>query len=410
MSSGTYDVAVIGGGIIGLASALQLTARSPRSRVIVLEKEDRLAVHQTGHNSGVIHSGIYYRPGSQKAEFCVRGVAALLRFCDEKEIPYNLCGKVIVATDPSELPRLEELRRRGQANGVQGLELVGPERLRELEPHASGIQALYAPRTGIIDFKQVAGAYADQVRVQGGEILTGAGVVGIGDSPDSVTLETTRETVHCRHLINCSGLQADRVARMMGMEPEVRIVPFRGDYYVLRPHARDMVNGLIYPVPDPRFPFLGVHFTRTIHGEVEAGPNAVLALKREGYGKRDFSPADVLGTLGYRGFWIMARRYWRIGLGEIHRTFSKAVFVRDLQRLVPEITAEDVEPGGAGVRAQALSKRGDLLDDFNIQVSRRAVHVLNAPSPGATSSLAIGEYIADLARDAFGLDEAGGRG
>ena len=308
MRASTYDVAIIGGGIIGLATALQLLTRAPRTRLAVLEKEERLAVHQTGHNSGVIHSGIYYRPGSQKAQFCVRGVGALLSFCDENEIPYELCGKLIVATQESELPRLEELHRRGLANGVKGLEVVGPERISEIEPHATGIRALYAPRTGIIDYGRVARAYAEHVQSRGGDIVTGARAVKIAQAADSLTVETTKGAVHSRRLINCGGLQADRIARMMGVEPGVRIVPFRGDYFVLRPHARGLVQGLIYPTPDPRFPFLGVHFTKTIHGGVEAGPNAVLSLAREGYGKRSFNAVDALGTVTYPGFWKMARR------------------------------------------------------------------------------------------------------
>ncbi len=403
MRASTYDVAIIGGGIIGLATALQLLTRAPRTRLAVLEKEERLAVHQTGHNSGVIHSGIYYRPGSQKAQFCVRGVGALLSFCDENEIPYELCGKLIVATQDAELPRLEELHRRGLANGVKGLEVVEPERIREIEPHATGIRALYAPRTGIIDYGRVARAYAEHVQKRGGDIVTGARAVKIAQTADSLTVETTKGAVHSRRVINCGGLQADRIARMMGVDPGVRIVPFRGDYFVLRAHARGLVQGLIYPAPDPRFPFLGVHFTKTIHGGVEAGPNAVLSLAREGYGKWSFNAVDALGTVTYPGFWKMARRYWRIGVTEVHRAFGKAVFVRDLQRLVPAVTGDDVEPGGAGLRAQALNRRGELLDDFSIQTTERAIHVLNAPSPGATSSLAIGEHLAGLAMDAFGL-------
>ena len=407
MRSRPYDVAIIGGGIIGLATALQLTGRYPRCRMVVIEKEEGLAAHQTGHNSGVIHSGIYYRPGSQKAQFCVRGVTALLQFCQEHDIQYQLCGKVIVATDPSELPQLEELYGRGKANGVEGLEIIGPERLKEIEPHARGIRALYAPRTGIVDFTQVSNAYAARVRANGGEILTSTRLMDITPVTELLALETSGGVIHARHLINCGGLHADRIARMMGLEPEVRIVPFRGDYFTLRPHARQLVRGLIYPVPDPRFPFLGVHFTRTIRGQVEAGPNAVLALAREGYGKRDFNLSDALGTLAYRGFWRMARKYWRVGMGEVYRAMRKGVFVRDLQRLVPAVTAADVGPGGSGLRAQALSRSGVLLDDFSIQVTGSAIHVLNAPSPGATSSLTIGEAIASLAASSFGLAPAG---
>ena len=370
---------------------------------MVLEKEERPAGGQTGHNSGVIHSGIYYRPGSQKAQFCVDGVASLLRFCQENEIPYQQCGKVIVATSPAELPRLEALYQRGKANGVQGLEVIGPERLREIEPHAWGIQALYVPTTGIVDFTQVAGAYAAKVREQGGELLTSHRVARITSSSDGISLDTTGGPVTARNLVNCAGLYADSVARMMGAEPQVRIIPFRGEYYTLQPHARHLVRGLIYPVPDPGLPFLGVHFTRTVSGAVEAGPNAVLALAREGYRKRDVRLFEVLDSLTYPGFWRMARNHWRTGLAEVYRSLRKPVFLRDLQRLLPAITAADLAPGGAGVRAQAVGRDGAILDDFSLQATQNAIHVLNDPSPGATSSLAIGRHIADMAQEAFGL-------
>ena len=410
MESRKYDVSIIGGGIIGLAAALQLTRRFPRCRVAVIEKEGELATHQTGHNSGVIHSGIYYKPGSQKARFCVEGVNSLVEFCQESAIRYELCGKVIVATDESELGRLEDLHQRGVANGVEGLEMVGPERLKEIEPHARGIKALYAPGTGVVDFKEVSAGYADRVRSGGGEILTGAEVLGIrsvrsaaGSGPSIVT-ETTQGRVASKYLINCAGLYADRVARMMGVAPEVRIVPFRGEYYTLRPERRHLVKALIYPVPNPRFPFLGVHFTRNIHGQVEAGPNAVLAFAREGYRKTDFNLAETLGTLSYPGFWAVTLKFWRTGLEEFHRSLSKKVFLRDLQRLLPETEEGDLAPGGAGVRAQAVDVKGRLLDDFSIYESAGAIHVLNAPSPGATSSLSIGKYVVGLAAKAFDLE------
>ncbi len=403
MDSQKYDVAIIGGGIIGLAIALRLTQRYPRRRVVVVEKESELAVHQTGHNSGVIHSGIYYRPGSQKAQFCVSGVSSLIRFCQESGIKYERCGKVIVATDESELGRLENLYQRGTANGVEGLEMMGPERLKEIEPHTSGVKALYAPGTGIVDFKAVANAYADRIREDGGEILTGREVVGIRKAGSDLFLETTQGSVGSKYLINCAGLYADRVARMMGVHPEVRIIPFRGEYYTLSPQRRDLVKALIYPVPNPRFPFLGVHFTRNIHGEVEAGPNAVLAFAREGYRKANFNVAETMGTLGYPGFWAMTLKYWKTGLGEVHRSLMKSIFLHDLQRLLPEIKGEDLAPGGSGVRAQAVDKKGRLLDDFSIHESDGAIHVLNAPSPGATSSLSIGEYIVGLAGKSFDL-------
>lgn len=404
MESREYDVVVVGGGIIGLATAMKLKAEKyPRWRIAVVEKDSELAGHQTGHNSGVIHSGIYYRSDSQKARFCVSGVKALLHFCDENEIEYNQCGKVIVAADESEVGRLQNLHERGMANGVEGLEMIGPERLKELEPHVAGVRALWAPSTGIINYRNVAWVYAMRFQQAGGDVFTNAPVHRIDRYPDGLVLETSNGALRAKHLINCAGLYADRVARMMGENVDVRIIPFRGEYYTLRPESQHLVSGLVYPVPDPRFPFLGVHYTRNIHGQVEAGPNAVLALKREGYRKRDVDLAELWETLTYPGFWKMSMRYWRMGLGELHRSYSKKVFVRDLQRLIPEIQDTDLAPGGAGVRAQAVSRTGALLDDFSIIRGREAVHVLNAPSPGATSSLAIGDHIAELAAEAFGI-------
>ena len=403
MDTREYDVVIIGGGIIGLSTAMQLArAKAPRWRVAVVEKEAELATHQTGHNSGVIHSGIYYRPDSHKARFCVSGAQSLLRFCEENEIEYEQCGKVIVATDQSELGRLEDLYHRGTANGVQGLEMIGPERLGEIEPHASGIRALWAPHTGIIDFRKVAGAYAMRFQQDGGDIFTSAPVRKITRHPGALALETPLGTLKAKHLINCAGLYADRVAEMLGERVDVRIIPFRGEYYTLRPESQHLVKGLIYPVPDPRFPFLGVHYTRNIHGRVEAGPNAVLALSREGYRKTDLDLGESWGTFSFPGFWKMSARYWRVGMGELYRSYNKRVFVHDLRRLIPEIQSRDLAPGGSGVRAQAVSRSGALLDDFSIMREREAVHVLNAPSPGATSSLAIGRHIADLAAEAFG--------
>ena len=404
VGSPKYDVSIVGGGIIGLATALELTLSYPRCRVVVIEKGDDLASHQTGHNSGVIHSGIYYKPGSQKAQFCVTGVSSLVRFCEENGIPYQRCGKVIVATDESELGRLEDLYQRGVANGVGGLEMIGPERLAEIEPHAAGIKALYAPGTGIVDYVAVANAYADRIRGGGGEIRSGSQVTGIRRSNGSIYLETTRGSLGSKYLINCAGLHADVVAAMTGLAPGVRIIPFRGEYYTLVPERRNLVNGLIYPVPNPRFPFLGVHFTRNIHGQVEAGPNAVLAFAREGYRKTDFNFVELLGILSYPGFWAMAAKTWRTGLAEFHRSLSKRVFLRDLQRLLPGIEGGDLAPGGSGVRAQAVDRKGRLLDDFSIQESEGAIHVLNAPSPGATSSLSIGRYIVGLAAKSFDLE------
>ncbi len=399
-----YDIGVIGGGIIGLATAMRLAQEFPRYKVVVLEKEPEIAQHQTGHNSGVIHAGIYYAPGSQKANFCSTGGKLLRQFCDERGIPYEMCGKVIVATSESELPGLQELYRRGTANGAEGLEIIGPERLKELEPHAAGVKAIWSPNTGIIDYRRVASAYATEMRESGGDLFTGTQVMAIARRDGSLFLETSKGEVQARYIINCAGLHADKVARMMGVDIGVRIVPFRGEYFSIRPDRAHLVRGLIYPVPNPRLPFLGVHFTRRITGEVEAGPNAVLAFAREGYRKTSFNLGDVIGTLGYSGFWRMARTYWKTGVDEQYRSIFKKVFLRSLQTLVPEIQMEDLVEPGAGVRAQAVNRKGQLLQDFSIAETQNAIHVLNAPSPGATSSLTISRYIVDLARKSFSLE------
>lgn len=386
------DAAVVGAGLVGLATALALAGRG--LTVAVLEAEDRLAAHQSGHNSGVIHSGLYYKPGSLKARLSVAGARALYQLCAEDGIAHQRCGKVVVATEASELPRLEELERRGAANGLIGLRRVGPEELRELEPHAAGIAALHVPETGIVDYKVVAAAYARRVEARGGTVRTRARVTAVRSEAGGLLVETARGAVRARLLVNCGGLQCDRVARLAGAAPEVRIVPFRGEYYDLRPAARSLVRGLIYPVPDPRFPFLGVHLTRRVDGSVEAGPNAVLTWRREGYRKGSFAPRDAASILGYPGFWHLAARHWKTALMEIRRSWSKARFARDLARLVPAITPADLTAGGSGVRAQAVDAQGNTLDDFHLVASPRALHVLNAPSPGATASLAIGEELA----------------
>jgi len=395
MPEKTFDVAVIGGGIVGTATAMAILRRHAISLALI-EKEDRLAAHQTGNNSGVIHSGLYYKPGSLKARNCTVGRAALYRFCTERRIPTESCGKVVVATRKEQLPVLDELQRRGEANGLTGLRRLRPEEIKEIEPHAAGLAGLLVPQTGIVDYARVTEAYAVEVRQKGGEVLLGAPVRRIVREGGGMVLETGEGEVRCRYLVNCAGLQSDRVARMAGVEPGVRIVPFRGEYYELRPERRTLVRNLIYPVPDPEFPFLGVHFTRMIAGGAEAGPNAVLAFKREGYTRWRFSARDLLDALSYGGFWRMAGRYWRMGIGESWRSWNKGAFVRALQELMPEITAADLVPGGAGVRAQALDPDGKLVDDFRIVEAERQIHVLNAPSPAATASIAIGEHIADL--------------
>lgn len=402
------DLTIIGGGILGLGTALKVTAAHPRLRVLLLEKERDLARHQTGNNSGVIHSGLYYRPGSLKAQTCVSGRKELIAFCDANGVPYEICGKVVVATSETELPRLEELRRRGQANGLRDLEIIGPERLKELEPHATGIKGLFVPETGIVDYKKVAAAYAEKIRAAGGDIRLSQRVVGIIDRPEEIVLQTSGGDYRTRYLINCCGLQSDLIAKLAdgtrrNGEPEHRIIPFRGEYYKLAPEREFLVKNLIYPVPDPTFPFLGVHFTRMAKGGVEAGPNAVLAYAREGYRHSHINVKDLWQTVSFGGFWAMTGKYWQTGFGELYRSLSKRAFVRALQKLLPEIRESDLVPGGAGVRAQAVSADGSLVDDFVIRQSRRAIHILNAPSPGATASLAIGRQICEMAEKNFNL-------
>lgn len=397
MTESRSNVVIIGGGVVGLGVALAITRRFPRLRLLILEKEDRVARHQSGHNSGVIHSGVYYKPGSLKARLCVTGAAAMVDFCRAHGVAHEVCGKVIVATEAGELPRLEQLRQRGEANGLTGLRLIGPEELREIEPHATGLQALVVPSTGITSYAAVCEKYAELITASGGTILTGAAVTGIRRLPDEITVETSRGAFSTSALINCAGLFSDRIARMAGDDPGVLIVPFRGEYYDLIPERASLVRSLIYPVPDPRFPFLGVHFTRRISGSVDAGPNAVLALAREGYRHSDISVRDLAQFLGFIGFWRMARQHWRNGIDEFRRSLSKPLFVRALQRLVPEVRDNDLVPGGSGVRAQALKPDGALVDDFQFVVSGKVLHVLNVPSPAATASLAIGDAIVDIA-------------
>ncbi|HEX4125595.1 MAG TPA: L-2-hydroxyglutarate oxidase [Tepidisphaeraceae bacterium] len=400
--SASFDVAVIGGGAVGLATAMALLGRRP-IRLVVLEAEDKLAAHQTGHNSGVIHSGLYYKPGSLKARLCIEGREAIYAFCQQHNIPHERCGKVVVATRESELPALAELERRGMANGLAGIRRLRAEELREFEPHAAGIAAVHVPQTGIVNYARVTRAYGDVVRQLGGEVRTNSRVQSVTPSGRGLHLSTASGDIECAGLINCGGLQSDRIARMCGVEPGVQIVPFRGEYYQLVDSRASLVRNLIYPVPDPRFPFLGVHFTRMIDGGVEAGPNAVLALARHGYTRTSFNFPDALAVARYGGFWRMARKYWKTAMGEFYRSFSKRAFLHALRRLMPELQLADLVPGGAGVRAQALEPSGALVDDFRIVCAPRMVHVLNAPSPAATASIAIGRYIADQAAEALSL-------
>lgn len=396
MEEKRYDIAIIGGGIVGMATAMALSKRS-RASIIVLEAEDRLAAHQTGHNSGVIHSGLYYKPGCLKAQNCARGRQLMYQFCQEHEIPHEKCGKVVVATRPEQLPVLDELERRGIANGLVDIKRLTAEELKEYEPHVAGIAGLHVPETGIVDYVKVTEKFAEISRNNGVEIVTNSRVIGFRQTGDEIVLETVRGAVHTKNIINCAGLQSDRVAKMCGVEPGLRIVPFRGEYYTISPQKTYLVKNLIYPVPDPEFPFLGVHFTRKIEGGVEAGPNAVLAFKREGYTKTSFSLKDTLDTFLYAGFWKLAGKYMKTGLGEFYRSFVKSAFTHALQELVPEIQEQDLLPGGAGVRAQALRSNGDLVDDFCIEEVPHQIHVLNAPSPAATSAISIGETITDIA-------------
>jgi L-2-hydroxyglutarate oxidase len=398
----TYDIAIIGGGIVGLATAMELSKR-PNLSLIVLEAEDHLAAHQTGNNSGVIHSGIYYKPGSLKAKNCVSGRLAMYEFCAENNIAYDNCGKIIVAIRDDELPALDRLFERGTANGLTGMRRLKAEEIKEFEPHAAGIAAIHVPQTGIVDYVGVCQAYAKIIQAAGGKIQTNSRVTGFRKTGAEFILETPQGEITCRNLINCAGLQSDRVARLCGVDPGLQIIPFRGEYYELVPEKHHLVKNLIYPVPDIRFPFLGVHFTRMVKGGVEAGPNAVLAFKREGYKMSSISIRDTLQFTFYGGFWRMASKYWKTSIGEFYRSFSKAAFVKALQRLLPELQYDDIKRSGAGVRAQALDPKGNLLDDFSIVQSERMVHVLNAPSPAATASISIGQAIAEMASKNFSL-------
>ncbi len=403
--AGQYDIVIIGGGIVGMATAMALVSQS-KAKVVVLEAEDHLAAHQTGHNSGVIHSGLYYKPGSLKARNCVEGRELMYRFCEDHGIAHDNCGKLVVATSEAELPALNRLEERGHANGLAGLQRLNSlSELREIEPHVNGIAGLLVKQTGIVDYKGVTNTYGNIVRDKGGEIRLNSRVRQVHHRGGEIVLETGTGEVHTRNLINCGGLQSDRVARMCGVDPGLQIVPFRGEYYEIAHDRQFLVRNLIYPVPDPQFPFLGVHFTRMIQGGVEAGPNAVLAFKRDGYSKWQISIKDMATYGFFSGFWHMAWKHWKMGFGEFYRSYNKRAFVKALQRLLPDLRMEDVQPSGSGIRAQALEPNGQLVDDFRIVERENMVHVLNAPSPAATASISIGRTIAQMAHKNFKLGE-----
>jgi len=398
MDTPEVDVVVVGGGIIGLATAYQIIRRFPDHHVVVLEKEKVLAQHQSGRNSGVLHSGIYYKPGSLKSSNCRDGRLAMKAFCEQHDIPHEICGKVIVATEESELKRLDEIYQRGQANGIECLKLDA-DQLRALEPYCRGIAAIHVKSAGIVDYRRVCFRLCELILESGGEIRTDTQLRNVSQINQQIVVETNRDAFQTSLLINCAGLQSDRVAKLCGHQPEVRIIPFRGEYFELSPRAQHLCRNLIYPVPDPAFPFLGVHVTRTIFGSVECGPNAVLALAREGYRKWDVNLRDLWDAVGYGGFQRLAAKYWAVGMQEMHRSYFRSAFLTSLQRLIPAIEARDLMPSPSGVRAQAISKDGSLVDDFVIQKEGNFIHVLNAPSPAATASLNIGALITGQAAE-----------
>lgn len=391
-----YDIVVIGGGIVGLATAYKSLQKNPKLKLALVEKEAQLCKHQTGNNSGVIHSGLYYKPGSLKATNCINGYNMLLQFCQEEEIPYDLCGKVVVATDDFQRPLLENLYNRGLENGLDRITKINIEELKEIEPHVNGIAALKVPYTGIIDYVAVSEKYADKIREAGGEIFLGEKVIDIKESASGSVVETSKQSLEAKLVVNCGGLYSDRLARKTSDDVDLKIIPFRGEYFKLIPEREHLVKHLIYPVPDPNFPFLGVHFTRMMNGGIEAGPNAVLAFRREGYKKSQIHLGELAESLLWPGFQKVAKKYWRTGFGELYRSFSKAAFTKALQKLIPEIQASDLVDGGAGVRAQACDRNGGLLDDFSIIEANHAINVCNAPSPAATSSLSIGDSVSNL--------------
>jgi L-2-hydroxyglutarate oxidase len=388
-------ILVIGGGIVGLATAFRLQQTHPSAAVTVLEKESAVGLHQSGHNSGVLHCGLYYKPGSMKARLAVTGIRQMIAFCEEHGIPHDICGKLVVAVNQEELPRLHDLFDRGQKNGLSGLEMLGPDEMREVEPHVGGVASILVPEEGIVDYAAVCAALVRCIEARGGHVITQARVTNLEKKQTQWIARTTAGEYESDYIVNCAGLHCDRVSALAGEERKLRIIPFRGEYYKLKPERQNLVRNLIYPVPDPKFPFLGVHFTRLIHGGIEAGPNAVLALKREGYRKTDFSARDLLDTLTYPGFWRFVQKYPRMCFNELRRSFSKELFCQSLNALVPEVRPEDLDPGPTGVRAQAITLAGETVQDFSFVKGERALHVLNAPSPGATASLAIGQEIAN---------------
>ncbi|MEO8150522.1 MAG: L-2-hydroxyglutarate oxidase [Bacteroidia bacterium] len=397
-----YDIIIIGGGIVGTASAYKLNMHHPDLKILILEK-DKIAAHQTGHNSGVIHSGLYYKPGSYKAKNCVDGRRELVAFAKEYKIPHDICGKIIVASDKSELEFMNKAYNNGLQNGVEGIEKISSDKIKEIEPYAVGIEGVWVPCTGIIDFAAVTRKYVELIeqKFSGSKVIEGEEVIAFEKSTDSTKVITKTSVYEARYIINCSGLNCDRIAKKDGVNPDMKIVGFRGDYYDLTEQGKKKVRNLIYPVPNPAFPFLGVHFTRMITGETECGPNAVFTFKREGYGKTDFNLKDTIDSLTYGGTWKLFFKQWRFGLDEYRRAFSKKLFLERLQKLIPSLTMDDIKPGRAGVRAMALDHDGNMIDDFKIEHSGNSLHVLNAPSPAATASLAIGNAIRVMAEERF---------
>ena len=393
-----FDAVIIGGGIVGTSTALSLQQKGFNS-VLVIEAEEKLAAHQTGNNSGVIHSGIYYKPGSLKGKLCTEGRELLYRFCEEHDIPNERCGKIIIATEKKEIPILNDIESRGLANGLKGIKRLRKEEIKDYEPYAEGEEALLVPQTGIVDFIGVTNKFSELISRHGGEVLTSVRFLNAVKSNNHLVVETTKNDFKCKLLINCGGLQSDRIAKKCGVSPRLQIIPFRGEYFKIKKEKEYLVRNLIYPVPDPKFPFLGVHFTRMIKGGIEAGPNAVLAFSRKGYTYNEISFTDIFEMISFPGFWRMVKQHYKMGTDEFRRSLNKSLFTKALQKLIPQIEENDIVRGGSGIRAQALNKSGKLIDDFKIIENESQVHILNAPSPAATASISIGKYIADIAAD-----------